>query len=236
MKKSLLLSIPFIFSIVIGYSQDKGYVAISAGPSFPSGDFGSSNTYNEAAGLANTGAIVDITYAQKFGKTFGITVLLRGQTNGVETSSLLWRIRTEIPWVNWSAESGNWRIGGFMGGIYSSIPLGGGKFCFASRAMLGYLNATSPEITLNGSYPELHFHAWSRIGSGQAGAFAWLLGAGFRFNMGQHLCLLTNVDYLGSKPEFEDVVTEDSFGGYNKDTYSQTFGTVNVGVGIGWRW
>ena len=234
MKKLLLLSVLLSSLFVTGYSQDRGYVAISAGPSFPSGDFGSTDLDNEAAGLANTGAIFDITYAQKFGKNFGITVLLRGQSNGVETGSLLWDIRTQLPQINWSAESGSWGIAGFMGGLYYSIPIGSGKVCIDSRAMLGYLNATSPEITLTGNYQGLT--AWSKVESGQAGAAAWLLGTGFRFNLGKHLCLLTNVDYLGSETEFEDVATTDSLGGYSTDTYSQSFGTFNVGVGLGYKW
>ena len=112
-----------LFITVLGNSQDKGYIALSAGPSFPTGDFGSKDVNNESAGLANTGAIIDLTFAQKFGKTFGMTLMLRGQVNGVDTDPLLNELIVEAPDVSWSPESENWTIGGIFGGLYGSFPM-----------------------------------------------------------------------------------------------------------------
>lgn len=235
MKNQHLLSILFVFVCIIGYSQDKGYIAISAGPSFPNGDFGSKDVNNESAGLANTGAIFDLTFAQKFGKTFGMTLMLRGQVNGVDSEPLVDELYNQSPEVTWSAETDTWGIGGFMAGLYGSFPMGSnGKVTFDTRAMIGFIDATSPQITIYGDYLGTTF--WVNTESASAGAFAYLFGAGFRFNLGNHFCILTNLDYLGSTPEFEGVVTRTSLGGYSTNTYQQSFGTVNVGVGIGYRW
>jgi len=235
MKPHHLLSILMLFITILGNSQDKGYIALSAGPSFPTGDFGSKDVNNQSAGLANTGAIFDLTFAQKFGKNLGMTLMLRGQANGVDTDPLVNELIAEAPDASWSAESENWTIGGILGGLYGSFPMGdNGKVTFDTRAMIGYLNATSPQITVNGNYLGTNF--WVLTESASAGAFAYLLGAGFRFNLGTHLCLLTNLDYLGATPEFLDVATVTSIGGYSTNSYQQKFGTVNVGVGIGWRW
>ena len=224
-----------LFITVLGNSQDKGYIALSAGPSFPTGDFGSKDVNNESAGLANTGAIIDLTFAQKFGKTFGLTLMLRGQVNGVDTDPLLKELIVEAPDVSWSPESENWTIGGIFGGLYGSFPMdASGIVTFDSRAMIGYLNATSPQITINGNYLGTNF--WVGTESSYADAFAYLLGAGVRFNLGTHLCLLTNLDYLGATPEFLQVATVTITGDYSTNSYQQKFGTVNVGVGIGWRW
>jgi hypothetical protein len=224
-----------LFVTVIGYSQDKGYFAVSLGPSFPTGDFGSKDVNNESAGLATTGAIFDLTFAQKFGKNLGMTLMLRGQANGVDAQPLIDELYNQSPQASWSADSETWGIGGFMGGLYGSFPMGeNGKVTFDTRAMIGYINATSPEITVYGNYLGTTF--WVRTESADAGAFAYLFGAGFRFNLGKHFCILTNLDYLGATPEFYDVATTSSIGTYETNTYQQKFGTVNVGVGIGWRW
>ncbi len=235
MKPQFLLSILMVFITVIGYSQDKGYIAVSVGPSFPSGDFGSKDVNNESAGLATTGAIFDITFAQKFGKNLGMTLMLRGQANGVDTDPLVNELIAEAPDASWSAEAETWGIGGFLGGLYGSFPMGAsGKVTFDTRAMIGYINATSPQITIYGNYLGTPF--WVNTESASAGAFAYLLGAGFRFNLGNHFCILTNLDYLGARPEFYDVATTSSIGTYETNTYQQKFGTMNVGVGLGYRW
>ncbi len=220
---------------MIGYSQDRGYIAVSAGPSFPNGDFGSKDVNNEAAGLATTGAIFDITFAQKFGKTFGMTLMLRGQANPIDAQPVVDELYSQFPTLFWTAESTNWGIGGFMGGLYGSFPLGSnGKVTFDTRAMIGYINATSPEITVSAFSGSSSI--WVQTQSADAGAFAYLLGAGFKFGIGKRLGLLLNIDYMGANPEFVDVKTITSLGTYTEDTYSQNFGTFNVGVGIGWRW
>jgi hypothetical protein len=235
MKPHLFLSLCLLFIYGIGYSQDKGYIALSAGPSFPTGDFGSKDADNESAGFANTGAIFDLTFAQKFGKTFGLTLMLRGQVNDVDTEPLVDELIMEAPDATWSAEADSWGIGGFMAGLYGSLPMGpSGKVTFDTRALVGVIDATVPQITIYGDYLGTQF--WVHTESAHAGAFAYLMGAGFRFNLGNHFCILTNLDYLGSTPEFEDVTTRTSIGGYSSNTYQQKFGTVNVGVGIGWRW
>ncbi len=234
MKPHLLLSLCLLFIYGIGYSQDKGYIALSAGPSFPTGDFGSKDVNNEAAGLANTGVIIDLTYAQKFGKNLGLTLMLRGQANGVDTDPLLDELFFQEPNVPWQAESGSWGIGGFMGGLYGSFPMGESKVTFETRAMVGYINATSPEITISGNALGQNF--WVTTESASGGAFGYLFGAGFKFGIGEHLGLLLNFDYLGATPEFVDVRTITSLGTYTESTYQQKFGTMNVGVGIGYRW
>lgn len=235
MKAQFLVSILIVFVTVIGYSQDKGYIAVSLGPSFPTGDFGSKDVNNNAAGLATTGAIFDITFAQKFGKNLGMTLMLRGQANGVDTQPLVDELYNQSPQASWSADSETWGIGGFMGGLYGSFPMGeSGKVTFDTRAMIGYINATSPQITIYGNYLGTTF--WVNTESADAGAFAYLFGAGFRFNLSSHFCILTNLDYLGATPEFVGVATTSSLGDYQTDTYQQKFGTFNVGLGLGYRW
>jgi hypothetical protein len=235
LKLRLHFSILIVFLAVYGFSQDKGYIAVSIGPSFPNGDFGSKDVDNSAAGFATTGAIFDLTFAQKLGKTLGITLLLRGQSNPVDPQPLVDQLYSVYPSPSWSGESTNWGIGGLMGGLYGSFPMGAnGKVTFDTRAMIGYINATSPEITVS-AYSSSN-SIWVQTQSADAGSFAYLLGVGLKYSIGNHLGLLVNLDYMASNPEFVDVSTITSLGGYTDETYSQQLGTVNLGVGIGWRW
>jgi hypothetical protein len=217
MKPQFLITLCLLFITVIGYSQDKGYISLSAGPSFPTGDFGSKDVNNESAGLANTGAIFDLTFAQKFGKNLGMTLMLRGQANGVDTEPLVNELIAEAPDASWSAEADTWGIGGFLGGLYGSFPLGAnGKVTFDIRSMIGYINAKSPEITVS-AYSSSN-SIWVQTQSADAGAFAYLLGAGLKFGIGKRLGILLNFDYMGATPEFVDVATYTSLGTYSYDT------------------
>ncbi len=233
MNKSLIILITSLFISTLCFSQAKGYIAISVGSSVPNGDFGSKDINNQSAGLANTGAIFDITFAHRFGKNLGITALLRGQANPVDAQPLIDELSNQNPTVFWTAESGDWGIGGLLVGIYGSFPLGKGKTTFDTRAMVGYLNATSPNITLTGTQGSSS--AWAKLNSASASDFSYLLGAGFNFGIGKKVRILTNIDYLGSSPEFRNVKTTTSQGTFSESTFTQSFGTVNFSVGIGLR-
>lgn len=237
MKNLLLLSILTAFIIQYGNTQDRGYIAISSGASFPTGDFGSNDINNEAAGFATTGPIFDLAFAQRFSKNIGMTLLARGQVNGFDTAPLVDELYAMIPYVPWTADDHNWGTGVYMGGVYGTFPLGSHKINLEGRAMIGYVHATSPSISISG-VSNGHYYE-SSILSATAGTFGYLFGIGFKFGIGKHLGFLLNADYLGAKPEFEDVESYTRFDTIfttMTNSFEQTFGTVNVGAGIGWRW
>ena len=55
-------------------------------------------------------------------------------------------------------------------------------------------------------------------------------------NITSRLGLLLTIGYLGTSPSFSDVLDRASIGDVPEDAFTQKIGTVNVGVGIGWRW
>lgn len=211
-------------------SQNKGYVAISIGPSIPIGDFASKDGKNDSAGFAKTGAIFDISFVYKLGKNLGISALLRGQSNSVDNSAFANELSKQVG-GSWTVDSESWKIGGLMLGGYGSYPISS-KVSFDLKAMIGFLRASSPElfVTLNGSGGA----AWVKQESKSATSFSYLVSTGFKFDVGKKIYLLTNLDYLGSKPEFKNVTTTNSSGGNSTTgTLSQNFGTLNLGIGIG---
>ena len=234
MKKKNFLSILFLFILHVCWAQDKGYVAISIGPSIPIEDFASKNSSNVAAGYANSGAIFDVSFHYKLGKYFGVSALLRGQANTTDAQAIANDLAREINNVTWTVESNPWSIGGILIGGSASVPIGiNDKISFESRAMFGFLNATSPEINITGRTNSQS--EWAKQQSKMATAFSYLLGAGFKFNFAKRLCFLTNIDFLSAKPEFKDVLITNSNGDFISNTFSQKFGTINIGFGLGLR-
>lgn len=234
MKKKNLVWILFLLIGNISLAQDKGYAAISIGPSIPIEDFASKNSSNEAAGYANPGAIFDVSFQYKLGKYFGVSALLRGQANTTDAQAIANELAREINNVLWTVESNPWSIGGILIGGSASVPIGiNDKISFESRAMLGFLNATSPEINITGRTNSQS--EWVKQQSKMANAFSYLFGAGFKFNIAKRFCFLTTIDFLSAKPEFKDVIITNSNGDYISNTFSQKFGTINIGLGFGLR-
>lgn len=138
-------------------------------------------------------------------------------------------LANQSPGVVWSVESKNWGIGGLMFGGFASIPVSN-KATFDTRAMIGFLSSTSPDITITAT--GTGGSAWIKQGTTNATAFAYMFGAGFKFDIAPKLYLLTNLDYLGSKPEFRNVETTTSLGERQRSTWSQSMGTLNLSIGV----
>jgi opacity protein-like surface antigen len=237
MKKVSGLIVALLLFVFQVFSQDKGYIAVSLGPSIPLSDFASKDIDKESAGFAKTGAIFDISFGYKIGKNFGVAALLRGQANKTDAQAMADEMGNKLSFqVDTKVESKSWSIGAFMLGGYATVPLEK-KLSLESRIMFGIITATYPNVTFTFSDAEESVLV-KRTGS-TATSFAYQIGAGIRYDVGKRLCLLANFDYLGSNPEFKDVETtaetSTSFERISKDTFSQSFGTFNIGVGVGYR-
>jgi len=233
MKYPILLVTFCLFVATTAHSQDKGYIAIAIGPSIPIGDFASKDPNNDSAGLAATGAIFDISFVYLFGKNFGAAALIRGQANSPDTDVLAQELSAKLPAnVRYDIDTGTWTVGGGFIGGYGSFPISK-KLSFESKIMIGSITASSPTIDIyltNGIDAE-----WVKQESITSSAFAYLFGVGFKFNAGRRFCLLANVDYMASKPEFKNVEIISSDGGIDLNTWRQPFTTINIGLGIGYR-
>ena len=233
MKNLRLILIIWLFAITKGLSQDKGYVAISIGPSIPIGDFASKDPDNDKAGLAQTGAIFDISFCYKLGKQLGVSALLRGQANSTDKQVIVNELATQLPsGVTADVDTGYWSAGALMVGGYGSFPLSK-KISFDSKIMFGLLTASSPsfDINLNSGGGM----GWVKQESVSSSAFAYLLGVGLKFDAGKRICLLANVDYMGAKPKFENVEIVGSDGTIQTTNWEQPYATINIGIGVGYR-
>jgi len=233
-RKALLAIVTLVTTFSLATAQDThNYIGISLGPSFPIGDYGSKDADNENGGLANTGAIFDLSYAYRFGQgPFGVTAMIRGQANLTDAQALANIFANQFPGITWTVESDPWTIGCLMVGGFASFNLSG-KTSFDARAMIGLAAANSPELNISANVQGIPI--WVKQSSTYGSSAAFLVGAGFKFALGNRLYLLANLDYMGLKPEFEDVETIGSDGSRSFDTWSQPMATLNAGVGIAFR-
>lgn len=220
-----------------GYSQDKGYIGLTFGAANPIGDYHSTDIDNDDAGLAKTGLFYDLSFAYKFGGSFGLTAVLRGQANPVNADEFASQVEDEFasvfgPGLSVKAESDPWSCGLFMAGGYGSFGLTD-KLSFESRILIGLMSATAPEMTATvtdgiDSY-------WEKQSAVTSTGFAFGVGAGLKFDVGNRICLLANLDYTSATVSFEDVEYISSDGDNYTDSFDQSLSTVNFGVGIGYR-
>ena len=234
MQKAIVLIFSMSLLTLKCQSQEKGYIALSLGSSIPVGEFASQDINNEKAGLAKLGAFIDISYATKLGKSFGISVLLRGQSNAIDNHRIEAELSKLNPGINFTVSSKNWGASNLMIGGYGSFPLNSDNHSsFETRALIGILSGTSPEILFNATYGNTSQNYITR--SVSATSYSFLIGVGFKFEVSKKLCVLTNVDILGSEPKFNyKVITYSTTPGESFD-FRQQITTVNVGVGVGFR-
>lgn len=234
--KKCILSLAFVSCIVLhAVAQDeKGFVGISLGPSIPMGNFAVRSLVNDNAGFAKLGASFDVVAGYKLGGShFGITAMLRAQAHAYDTQPLAENLTFQAPTVNWNVESPAWRIGGLLLGGFGSIPISE-KIYVDARAMAGLVNATLPQLYITGT--DLAETTWVKRDASTASSFAYLVGAGFKFNIAPKIYLLTNIDYVGTSVEFTNVGLTTSIGERVTYGFEQDMATMNLSVGVAFKW
>jgi hypothetical protein len=100
----------------------KNRIALTLGYSTATGDFGSTDFNNSKAGLASSGAMLNlIYYTHKFTPSFGIGIKWFGVANTFETSDMCNYLYQETK-VRWNASEATWSSGGILAGIIYTIP------------------------------------------------------------------------------------------------------------------
>ena len=164
----------------------RGYVGVTLGVSIPVGDFADPNNGAAKAGVQINLLNVGFLFSEKFG--IGFTWF--GAANPLDFPGL-------DPWT----------YGGLMiGPIFTTQ--GTNKIEFDARMLLGYFNATVPDIGL---------------GTENDGNIGLNLGGVVRYNFSDNLALMLTLDYLSSNIDFP---------GYG---FTQRFSVVSINGGVALR-
>ena len=227
--KSLKLFAIALSLTLNAFCQDKGFVAINIGPSIPIGDFASGDENKEKAGFAKTGFFADLSFGYKLGNIFGIGATVRTQSNSYDSQSIEDILNLVDPSIMTKITADPWKCSGLLAGLYGSVPIKEGKTTFDFRSQIGFMDCRTPAITM--SLSAFGFSESFSMGSSSSTSFAYLLGAGFKFDVSSKICINTGIDYVGTSPEFkiQDFDTGET------TTYSQPISTINIGVGAGIR-
>ena len=156
----------------------------------------------------------------------------RGQEYPFDGRAIERQLEEQNPGLNSYVDSKPWSIEGLMIGAYGSFPISK-KVSFESRVLIGFLTSTSPEMTINLSGSGAS--SWIKQSSSSSSSFTYLLGVGFKYDIGRRTCLLANFDYLDAHPEFTDIELYSSTGSRSTNTFNQSLGAINIGLGIGYR-
>jgi len=230
MKKVVLVVSVAILSIAQGFSQDKGFVAVSIGNATPTGNFGSMDTNNSDAGLAKSGLMFDLSAGFKLKKQFGLTALLRSQANGLDVQPLANDLSNQLPsGITGTVQSDNWTSASFLVGGYGCFEIAK-KLDLEPRLMVGYTSLTMPILDIR-----LSNGATVTQAAATSGDFGYLVGAGIKYNFDDNWCLLFNLDYAEAKVDFKDVAITSNVAATSKQNFSMKFSSFNSNIGIGYK-
>lgn len=174
----LFLAFVFYNNVSSQVEARQGFVSINFGLSIPSGNYGSNNFDNPAAGFATTGSAFDITCGHLLTPKFGAIAMLRGLAHlvdvGTYSNGLANYLRSGYPSGSTTVNywSNTYSSGGMMGGIYGSFPFKS-KLTVEPKGLIGFTSATLPAskqkplmMAVSGLHlcrsrpPQLHSHTF----------------------------------------------------------------------------
>jgi hypothetical protein len=213
----LIAEISFLM-IRLSYAQtipDKNTLSFFIGASFPVGNFSSTDPSNNLSGYAVPGVSANFSYNHKLNKQLGLTAMLYGQRNGINTSTLSDQmdksyffpqfINAENPnfqprgqevYYNWNIEKKYWYLESTMLGATEELSLNNNKLSFVVKALIGAAYAQSP--TLNGkSITDTSYSVFYQSGASAFG-FSYLLCTGMNYKLSDKLYLKLDAFYFGT--------------------------------------
>lgn len=216
------------------YGQ-RSYLGLSFGASMPSEEF-AKKSLAEDGGYALTGFVIEFSGAYVFDYYLGIAGTFTFSSNTIDRNQLeqdlidaiTGPIPPEIEDVTFN--HGAWMYSNLMVGPFFTIPIAFMNLDF--RAVAGLSVLLSPPWDLTVTTTEETY--WTSR-SGSTASFAFMLGTGIRFHINSNYSIRVSGDYFHSKPTFT-VDEESAVGGATgKSTYDMSVGTINLNLGIAYK-
>ena len=209
--------------------QDNGYVALGIGPSIPMGAYASTEEKNEKAGFATTGFLAEISFGYKLVNTIGIGATIRSQMNGFNEKAFTDIFNAIDPTASISMTSESYKSIGFLAGLYGSFPRSDGNSSLDIRGQIGVLRCQTGDLNFNLNY--MGSSGTIKFEGTTSSSLAYLIGVGYKLNVGDLICLNIGLDFQRASPEFVHVnpITGES------EKFEQDISTFNVTIGVGLR-
>jgi len=220
MKKILFSFLSLIVFGAIAFAQEskteiaqRNFLIVSAGPSFPFGDFSSTDLNNTNAGLAKTGFAIDLKYGHQFDEVLGLALGAMYGRHNVDKSFLSDGSGVSIR---------PWEYFGILAGPMATAKLSE-KTSFDLSVMSGVAFVTSPESKLNGEVVAKKDNSTT---------VPLKLAGDFRFHFNTSGYLFGGVHYTYMKPGF-NVNTQTGLGTSENVSFNQKMNMIGVNAGIG---
>jgi hypothetical protein len=226
------------------FAQDKPatFIGLEGGVSIPLGNFGKwstasslmsiNGTVNDKNGYANTGGFGALNGAWFFSRYFGIGGMIKYGTYKLQhVDSLSQGYEESFDVDTTRTTTSDYKMWSIMPGLYFDLPLAK-KFDVTARALAGIAHASTPNITV--SIEDGGVFDQSVVqGSASKVAFAFDLGAGFRYHITQCLAIDARADYFYTKPDFTIPNSgRNNNAGREVSNYDQALSSVNFSLGI----
>jgi len=117
-----------------------------------------------------------------------------------------------------------------MAGPFFTIPIAFMNLDFRAVAGLSILLSPPWELTVQ-TPGETYF----TTRSGSTASFAYMLGTGIRFHINSNYAIRVSGDYFHSKPTFSVDENSALVSTSGKSTYDMSVGTINLCVGIAYK-
>jgi hypothetical protein len=202
----------FLFVICITasnlYAQTNRWsVAASFGVASPVGKFGNTDIFDSTSAFAKTGFAINVEAVYRFSKYFGVSILLTGQNNPVDTKVMRQKFEKTVPGAYFDITSGDWNIGKAMAGVYLTVPLDDEeRLNLFLRLMAGGMKTTLPKIKVtevfySDSLGNIAASQFSQNKVPLSWTFAYLIGVGAKLNLSKTYFVQGSIDFAGASPK-----------------------------------
>lgn len=223
MTKTILLTGILFFFYITAKAQEHNSrfsVEVSAGPSFPVGNFASKDTLgmrlgdsNTSGGWAKTGLVVNLSASYNITRVFGWELEVGGQFNkrdGAPLKKVLRKIYATRDNLRISVKGSSWKIGKILTGGFFAVPLSSSdKFYFQGKVLAGVCKTSIPEYqyaVYDKDNPMGNPDGESVLTAGRHSktslplTFCYQLGAGLKYLLTQKMFLTASINYFDAQP------------------------------------
>ncbi len=199
--KRITISMALVLTLLASYAQGTrmGTVEISAGPSFPFGEFAySANTF-EGSGYATNGIHLAISFKYRLKAQLGLVAMISEYIMGVDESSMANKYWQPEFGYNWTVESTRWLSNAYLGGLDIILPMHRSDFYF--RLLGGIASTRLPGLSSSA-------YNFQREESKDIAA-AWSVGSGLNYQAFEKMTLSIGFDFFISNPVLDEAWSSD---------------------------
>ena len=223
--KRILISAALLLSVMVCHAQwdKRAIVEISAGTSYPFGEFSYSSNSFDKSGFAENGLNMAVSFTYRVNAQLGLVASVSERLLGVDEVNIAMKYWIPQYGWNWSVESTCWSSNAYLGGIDVILPVY--KSDIQLRLLGGYAATRLPGLT--GSAFNFQREATTDM------AAAWSVGAGFTYQNFDKVTLSAMLDFYMTYPVLDEAWSSDFDSG--SGIIKQNIHLINLSVGLGFR-